>query len=140
MRTFKWTNEQEFVIGGYTQPKGTRLHFGSILVGYYEKGKLIFASKVGSGFDTKSLQSLYKKFQTLVRDTPPFVNVPTKPGASGSQNLSAAEMRRCTWLEPKLVCQIRFSEWTRDGGLRQPVFLGLREDKSATEVIREKPQ
>jgi bifunctional non-homologous end joining protein LigD len=133
---FKWTNEQEFVIGGYTQPKGTRTHFGALLIGYYEKNKLLFAAKVGTGFDQKLLESLYNKFKNLIRPDCPFANLPEKrPGSSG---LSAAEMRRCTWLEPKLVCQVRFAEWTRDNHLRQPAFLGLREDKRPKEVVREK--
>lgn len=134
---FKWTNEQEFVIGGFTAPKGTRKHFGSVLVGYYESKRLLFASKVGTGFDQKTLDALHAKFQKLIRSDSPFDNVPTARRVQGSQSLSPAEMRRCTWLEPKLVCQIRFSEWTRDGGLRQPVFLGLREDKNPVEVAIE---
>lgn len=134
----KLVNEQEFVIGGYTEPKGSRPFFGAILVGFYDKGKLIFASKVGSGFDHESLQRLYKEFQRLKTDRCPFANLPSaRPGRSG---LSAAEMRRCTWVKPELVCQIRFSEWTSDSGLRQPVFLGLREDKKPAEVVRELPR
>jgi bifunctional non-homologous end joining protein LigD len=133
---FKWTNEQEFVIGGFTEPKGTRTHFGALLVGYYEKGKLLFAAKVGTGFDQKLLESLYNKFNELIRPECPFANLPERrPSTAG---LSAAEMRRCTWLEPTLVCQVRFAEWTRDGHLRQPAFLGLRDDKEPKEVGREK--
>ncbi|MGH7970456.1 MAG: non-homologous end-joining DNA ligase, partial [Limisphaerales bacterium] len=131
---FKWTREQEFVIGGYTEPKGSRSHFGAILVGYYEGGKLLFAAKVGTGFDQRVLASLYEKFQKLRRKTCPFANLPEDRG------LTAAQMRRCSWLAPELVCQIRFSEWTRDGHLRQPAFLGLREDKSPREVTREIPR
>ena len=131
----KCLSGQEFVIGGYTQPKGGRLHFGAILVGYYDKGKLIFASKVGTGFNEKSLTSLYRTFQKLRRADCPFANLPEKRGTSGG--LTAGEMTRCSWVEPKLVCQIAFTEWTRDGHLRHPVFLGLREDKSHNEVIKE---
>jgi len=131
---FKWSTEQEFVIGGYTEPKGSRTNFGAILVGYYERGKLLFAAKVGTGFDQRVLASLYQRFQTLRRDTCPFTNLPEANG------LTAAQMRRCLWLAPELVCQIRFSEWTRDGHLRQPAFLGLREDKSPREVTREIPR
>jgi bifunctional non-homologous end joining protein LigD len=134
---FKWTTEQEFVIGGYTQPKGARTHFGAILTGYYERGKLLFASKVGTGFDEKLLKSLCDRFQSLRRAECPFANLPEKAGAHG-RGLTASEMRRCTWLEPKLVCQVRFAEWTRDNHLRQPAFLGLREDKNPREVVREK--
>ena len=134
---FKWTAQQEFVIGGYTEPRGTRSHFGALLVGYYERKKLVFAAKVGTGFDQKLLKSLYQKFQKLIRSECPFANLPEKSGQFG-RGLTAAEMKRCTWLEPKLVCEIRFSEWTRDGHLRQPAFLGPREDKKPEEVMKEK--
>lgn len=128
--------EQEFVIGGYTEPKGSREHFGALLVGYYEGAHLVFASKVGTGFNTDSLHSLYKRFQKITTTVCPFVNLPTK----GPNGLSRAEMRRCTWLLPVLVCQVRFTEWTGDGGLRHPVFLGLRDDKRPNEIHRETPQ
>jgi bifunctional non-homologous end joining protein LigD len=131
--------EQEFVIGGFTEPKGTRSYFGALLLGYYEEGELRFASKVGTGFDHELLQSLYKKFQKLKSNQVPFSAVPTLRKGKSANGLSRAEMQRCTWLRPELVCQIRFTEWTADGGLRHPVFLGLRDDKRASEVIREKP-
>jgi bifunctional non-homologous end joining protein LigD len=135
---FKWTNEQEFVIGGYTEPRGTRPHFGAILVGYYEKKRLLFAGKVGTGFDQKSLQTLFRTFQKFRRPECPFANLPEKRSRFGG--LTGAEMKRCKWLKPELVCQVRFAEWTRDGHLRQPVFAGLREDKKAQEVVRERPK
>jgi bifunctional non-homologous end joining protein LigD len=135
---FKWTAEQEFVIGGYTSPQGARSHFGALLVGYHEKGKLLFASKVGTGFNEKVLKSLYDQFQKMRRDKCPFDNLPEKKTSSRwGRPFTVAEMKRCTWVEPKLVCQIRFAEWTRDHHLRQPAFLGLREDKDAKEVVRE---
>ncbi len=141
----KISNEQEFVIGGYTEPKGSRDYFGAILVGYYEKDaknkntpRLIFVSKVGSGFNQELLSSIHKRFQKLKQEECPFANLPEKAGFGG-RGLTAAEMRRCTWIDPQLVCEIRFNEWTRDNHLRQPVFLGLREDKSANEVIKEEP-
>jgi bifunctional non-homologous end joining protein LigD len=134
---FKWTMQQEFVIGGYSEPRGSRSHFGALIVGYYENKKLKFAAKVGTGFDQKLLKSLHQKFQKLIRRDCPFVNLPEKAGRFG-RGLTAAEMKRCTWLDPKLVCEIRFAEWTRDGHLRQPAFLGMREDKSPKEVVREK--
>jgi bifunctional non-homologous end joining protein LigD len=133
---FKWTNEQEFVIAGYTEPQGARSYFGAILVGYFEGEELMFAAKVGTGFDHKTLKMLYEKFQKLRQAACPFANLPEKRGAHGG-GMIASEMRRCTWIKPTLVCQVRFAEWTRDGHLRQPAFLGLREDKQTKEVVRE---
>lgn len=134
----KLVSEQEFVIGGYTDPEGSRTHFGALLVGYYEGGTLKFAGKVGTGFDRLGLRLLHGKFEKIGSEECPFVNLPEAKGSRYSPGLTAAEMKRCHWLKPKLICQIRFSEWTRDGKLRQPVFLGLREDKDAKEVVREK--
>jgi len=131
--------EQEFVIGGYTEPKGSRDHFGSVLAGYYQGDELMYAARVGTGFDQRLLKELYTQFQKLSSPRCPFANVPT-PSRGWSQGLTRAEMKRCTWLEPKLVCQVRFSEWTEDGGLRHPSFLGLRDDKPPREVTREIPQ
>lgn len=133
----KAVNEQEFVIGGYTPPGGSRKHFGALLVGYYEGKRLIFAGKVGSGFNAKSLAALHKKFKEEEREDCPFADLPSKQGATWVQGITPAMMRRCRWVNPKFVCQIKFAEWTRDGKLRQPVFLGLREDKSARDVVRE---
>ncbi len=135
----KCVNEQEFVIGGYTPPQGTRKHFGAVLVGYFEKKSLRFAGKVGSGFDGALLRSLHGKFEALHRDSCPFADLPEKRGGRWSQNITPREMKRCHWVEPRLVCQVRFTERTRDGKLRHPVFLGLREDKAAAEVTRERP-
>jgi bifunctional non-homologous end joining protein LigD len=132
---FKWGYEQEFVIGGYTDPEGSRPYFGSVVVGYYEGERLIFAAKVGTGFNTKLLKSLYDRFQKLRIESTPFANLPERGG-----HLTASQMRFCKWVEPRLVCQIRFTEWTRDGHLRQPVFLGLREDKAPREVVKEKAE
>jgi len=130
----KAQNEQEFVIGGYTPSQGSRKFFGSIFVGHYENGKLMFASGVGSGFTHRTLEMLFKQFQKLRTPNCPFANLPWRKSRGG---FSMADMRRATWLEPKLVCQVKFFEWTRDGNLRQPVFLGLREDKKLAEVVRE---
>lgn len=132
----KTQREQEFVIGGYTDPSGSRSHFGSILTGVYENGNLIYCGKVGTGFNTPLLESLYRAFQKFVTAACPFADM-HKKGRRSPNDLTPAEIRRCHWLKPKLVCQVRFSEWTRDGKLRQPVFLGLRDDKEPTEVIRE---
>jgi bifunctional non-homologous end joining protein LigD len=134
----KCVNEQEFVIGGFTPPQGARQHFGAILVGYYEKKKFLFAGKVGTGFNTKSLASLHKKLKSEKRDDCPFADLPSKQGGQWVQGITPAMMRRIEWVNPVLVCQVKFAEWTRDGKLRQPVFLGLREDKKPTQVVREK--
>jgi bifunctional non-homologous end joining protein LigD len=133
----KLHHEQEFVIGGYTPPGGSRQHFGALLVGVYEGEKLTFCGKVGTGFDTKRLRELHAKFAAIATPDCPFGNLPDRRTSGRGQGVTAAEMRRCHWVQPTLVCQLKFAEWTRDGRLRQPVFLGLREDKSAREVVRE---
>lgn len=130
----KVLNEQEFVVGGFTPPAGARKHFGALLVGYYEKEKFVFAGKVGTGFTTKSLADLHRRMMSRKRETSPFHDLSRAVGNAG---LTPGELRRCTWVSPELVCQVKFAEWTRDGKLRQPVFLGLREDKEAREVTRE---
>jgi bifunctional non-homologous end joining protein LigD len=133
----KCLNEQEFVIGGYTPPAGSRKYFGALLVGYYNDGKLCFAGKVGTGFNGKMLAALYKQFQKEWRNDCPFVDLPSKQAGKWVQGITPSEARKCVWINPVFVCQVRFAEWTRDGKLRQPVFLGLREDKKAKEVVRE---
>ncbi len=135
----KCVSEQEMVIGGYTPPEGTRKHFGALLVGYYERELLRFAGKVGTGFDAALLKSLHGKMSALSRTSCPFANLPEKQQGRWSQNITPREMKQCHWVKPTLVCQVRFTEWTRDGKLRHPVFLGLREDKDAREVVRERP-
>ena len=133
----KCVREQEFVIGGYTPPQGARKHFGALLVGYYEKKRLVFAGKVGTGFTAKLLTMLHKKFQKERRDDCPFVDLPSKQNGQWVQDITPSMMRKMHWVNPVFVCEIKFAEWTRDGKLRAPVFLGLREDKAGTEVVRE---
>ncbi len=133
----KTVREQEFVVGGYTAPAGGRTHFGALLVGVYAGRKLIFAGKVGTGFNTASLRSLHRMFQPLVRASCPFPDLPEARTGRYGGGITATEMKRCHWLDPVLVAQVRFTEWTRDGKLRHPVFVGLREDKKATAVRRE---
>ena len=133
----KCVSEQEFVIGGYTPPQGSRKYFGAILVGYYDKKKLVFAGKVGTGFTAKSLSMLHKKFQKERRDNCPFVDLPSKQNGQWVQNITPSMMRKMHWINPVFVCEIKFAEWTRDGKLRAPVFVGLREDKDPLEVVRE---
>ena len=123
---FKCSHEQELVIGGFTAPKGSRTEFGALLVGYYEDGRLRYAGKVGTGFDRSTLKDLGRRMRKLERDSPPFGDV--HPIPKGTR-----------WVEPELVAQIAFTEWTRDGRLRHPRYLGLRDDKPAREVIRERP-
>lgn len=129
--------EQEFVIGGFTPPKNSRPHFGAILVGYYQGGKLHYAGKVGSGFGHSRLGSLYREFQQRRSDTCPFANLPMIRASRFGGGMTRGAMRTVTWIKPELVCQVRFTEWTEDGLLRHPVFLGLRDDKAAHEVVRE---
>jgi bifunctional non-homologous end joining protein LigD len=132
----KVTCEQEFVIGGYTKPKGGRSYFGALVVGFYKEGQLYFAGKVGTGFDEVTLKMLWDKLRPLEIQQCLFKNLPSPNPRIGG--LSASEMRCCTWIEPKLVCQVRYSEWTEEEILRQPVFLGLRDDKKPEEVQKEK--
>lgn len=129
--------QQEFVIGGYTPPNGSRQHFGALLVGVHEKGKLRYAGKVGTGFDTALLKSLHQQFKKLERKTCPFADLPEERTGRYGQGITASVMKRCHWLKPELVAELKFAEWTRDHRLRQPVFLGLREDKPAKKVVRE---
>ena len=134
----KLQRDQEFVIGGYTAPSGTRKHFGALLVGVYEGKDLKFVGKVGTGFNAALLRNLHARFEKIRRETCPFANLPEKRTARYGQTITAAEMKRCRWVEPNMVCQVKFSEWTRDQKLRQPVFLGIREDKNAQDVVHEK--
>jgi bifunctional non-homologous end joining protein LigD len=120
---FKCSAEQELVIGGYTAPRGSRTDLGALLLGVYEDGRLRYAGKVGTGFTRATLRDLAARLAPLVRDTSPFVDRVREPHS--------------TWVEPRLVAQVGFSEWTRDGRLRHPRFLGLRDDKAAEEVVRE---
>ena len=125
-RKLKCHAEQELVIGGYTAPQGSRTDFGALLVGYFEDGRLSYAGKVGTGFDRATLRELGARLRKLERDDPPFVDVHPIP-------------RGTHWVEPELVGQIAFTEWTRDGRLRHPRYLGLRTDKPAADVVRERP-
>jgi bifunctional non-homologous end joining protein LigD len=133
----KCVQEQEFVIGGFTPPGGARKYFGAILVGYYKGRDLHFAGKVGTGFDEKTLSMLHKKFREETRSTCPFGDLPSKQGGAWVMGITPGMMKKITWVDPVFVAQVKFSEWTRDGKLRQPVFLGLRDDKKAKQVVRE---
>lgn len=134
----KAVNEQEFVIGGFTEPQGARRYFGSVLVGYYDAHKLKLAAAVGTGYNALTLESLHRRFQELVTDHCPFDDFGVWRNSKGAY-LLPSQLRHCTWLKPALVCQVKFQAWTAEGILRQPVFLGLREDKRPEEVVRETP-
>ena len=122
----KCTRAQELVIGGFTAPRGSRTELGALLVGHFEGDRLRYAGKVGTGFTREALRDLSERLAPLVRDTSPFVPEKGIP-------------RAATWVEPELVAQLAFMEWTPDGRLRHPSFLGLRFDKPAREVVREEP-
>jgi bifunctional non-homologous end joining protein LigD len=124
-RKFKCVNEQEFVIGGYTDPRGQRIGFGALLVGYFDHGKLRYAGKVGTGYSDAILRPLGEQLSGMETHANPFDGEP-RP-RSGVH-----------WVKPKLVAQIGFTEWTADGKLRHPRYLGLRDDKKTQEVVREK--
>jgi bifunctional non-homologous end joining protein LigD len=122
---WKCDQAQEMVIGGYTEPKGSRIELGALLVGHWEDGRLRYAGKVGTGFGRETLRDLAARLAPLRREDPPFADAP--------------RLRSATWVEPRLVAQVGFTEWTRDGRLRHPRFLGLREDKDPGDVVRERP-
>lgn len=130
--------EQEFVIGGFTLPKNSRSYFGALLIGYYEGKQLRYAGKVGSGFDYARLQSLHAELQRRRIGTCPFADLPQTRRSRFGTGMTASAMRGVTWVRPELVAQVRFTEWTEDGLLRHPVFLGLRTDKAARETVRER--
>lgn len=131
--------EQEFVIGGFTPPKNSRPYFGALLVGYYEGDRLMYAGKVGSGYSHAKLQGLHAECMKRRVEECPFVNLPTPRTSRFGGGMTRGMMREVTWVRPELVAQVRFTEWTEDGMLRHPVFLGLRTDKAAREVVRELP-
>jgi DNA ligase D-like protein (predicted ligase) len=122
---FKCVNEQEFVIGGYTDPQGARVGFGALLAGYYKGKQLSYAGMVGTGYDDKLLRDLGKRLRGIERDDPPF-----------SEN--KLPKKNVHWVRPYLVGQVGFTEWTGDDKLRHPRFKGLRRDKKPKDVVREK--
>jgi bifunctional non-homologous end joining protein LigD len=122
----KCDRRQEFVIGGYTDPQGSRTGFGALHVGLYEAGRLTYVTKVGTGFDGAGIKSMMTALTPLARATSPFAEgTPTGKGHH--------------WVEPRLVCEVRFTEWTREGGLRHPTFLGVRTDKRPEDCRKEEP-
>jgi bifunctional non-homologous end joining protein LigD len=125
---FKCVNEQEFVVLGWTDPHGARSGLGALLVGYYEDGELRFGGKVGTGFDERELAMLAGRLRLLERSAPPV---------SDTKGLT---MKGVHWVQPELVAQVGFSEWTPDGKLRHPRYVGLRDDKQPGQVVRERGQ
>lgn len=125
---FKCSNEQELVIGGFTDPRGSRVGLGALLAGYHENGDLLYAGKVGTGFDTQTLLALRARLGRLEQPRSPFTS---------SHRIRE---RGVHWVRPELVAQIAFAEWTNDGLLRHPRYLGLRDDKAARDVVRERPR
>jgi bifunctional non-homologous end joining protein LigD len=121
---FKCKQEQEFVVGGYTDPRGSRSWFGALLLGYYRGGKLVYAGKVGTGFDQDLLRHLGEKLARLEMSVSPFAE-------------DGLPRRGVHWVKPKLVAQIGFTEWTEAGKLRHPRFIGLRDDRRPEDVVRE---
>ncbi len=120
---FKCVRDQELVVGGFTDPAGSRKEFGALLVGYYERGRLRYAGKVGTGYSDATLRDLRARMDALARDSSPFAD--------------PVRERATHWVRPELVAQIGFTEWTVDGKLRHPRFVGLRFDKAAADVVRE---
>jgi len=123
----KTGKRQEVVVGGWTEGRGSRKHFGALLVGVYEKGEFVYVGSVGTGFDAKKLASLAKQLAPLERKTSPFANPPKTD-------------TKAHWAKPELVAEVAFNEWTREGLMRQPVFIALREDKAPADVVRELPK
>jgi len=127
----KGHGRQEFVIAGYTKGQGRRAStLGSLVLATYKGGELVYVGNVGTGFNEKEIERLLRKLKPLERDTPPFKSVPKMPRVRKGD---------VVWVEPKLVAEVEFVEWTHDGRLRAPAYKGLREDKDATEVRREEP-
>jgi DNA ligase D-like protein (predicted ligase) len=123
---FKCVLEQEFVVLGWTDPQRSRHGIGALLVGYFEDGDLRYAGKVGTGFDQRELDRLAGKLSRIERPGPPLADT------------AGVQKKGVHWAEPELVAQVGFGEWTPDGKLRHPRYLGLRDDKAATEVVRER--
>ena len=125
--------EQSFVIGGYTPASR---NFDALVFGYYEGGKLMYAGRTRSGFTPSSRAQLFKRFATLATETCPFANLPEAKGGRWGEGLTAEKMKECRWLDPALVGQIEFVEWTPDSHLRHARFMGLRDGQIPLDVGR----
>ncbi len=124
---FKCENQQELVICGYTPPHGSRKHFGALITGFYENGKLKHSGKVGTGYDEETLKRVHEEMKPLEQENPPY-------------DEEHPDYKNATWLKPELVGEFRFTEWTGDNKLRHPSFLSLRDDKKAKDVRKEVPK
>jgi bifunctional non-homologous end joining protein LigD len=124
----KCIKRQEFVVGGWLPSEARGRHLASLLLGYYERDKFIYAGKVGTGFDLKLGRELADRLEKHSRSTPPFIQVPS------------VEARGARWVGPRMVVEVEFTEWTRDGRVRHPSFKGVREDKKPAQVHRERPK
>lgn len=124
----KCLQRQEFIVVGFTEPAGSRSRFGALALAFRDKGALRYAGRVGTGFSEKTLEDVHRRLAPLERDTPPLAKPPT-----------GADARGVHWVEPRLVAEVAFGEWTDEGIVRHPRFVGLREDKPAAEVRRETP-
>ena len=133
-RKMRINQGQEFVIGGYTLGAN---HFDALVFGYYEEGKLLYAARTRNGFTPASRVELQKRFRGLEIDQCPFVNLPEARGGRWGQGLTAEKMTECRWLNPVLVGQFEYVEWTPDRHLRHSRFIALRDDKTARDVRRE---
>ena len=123
---FKCSNEQEFIVIGWTEPRGSRSGLGALLVGYHEDGELRFGGKVGTGFNEQELTKLSARLRRLERTTSPL------------RDTKGIAAKGVHWVRPQLVAQVGFAEWTPDGKLRHPRYLGLRDDKSPAQIVRER--
>lgn len=123
----KSRRRQEAVVGGFTAPRGSRTHLGALILGVYEEGELVYVGHTGSGIDTQTRADLHARLEPLVQAACPF-KVRPKPNAP------------VQWVQPKLVCEVWFQEWTQDGSMRIPIFIGMRDDKKASQVHRELPK
>jgi bifunctional non-homologous end joining protein LigD len=124
----KCNKRQEFVIAGYTPSKKDFPGFGSLILGVYDRGKLVYSGRVGTGFSIKQRLELQKKLDRISQPAMPFATKPKDPG-----------LRDAHWAKPELVGEVEFTEWTEEGSIRHPSFQGLREDKKAKDVVREQP-
>jgi bifunctional non-homologous end joining protein LigD len=121
----KLEQQQELVVGGFTEPRNSRQHLGALLLGYYDdQGRLVYAGHTGGGFTRASLEDTYRRLAPLERKTSPFATPPRTN-------------EKAHWVRPQVVVEVKFNEWTADGRLRQPIFLGIRDDKDPREVTRE---